>query len=100
MPKLRASKRRFGSVPLLFIISILCVGQAPVPEPVIDQETELGQEMYKDMRNKEEIFESSHLFRHEKDLGFSSWSNKSKPRNNDSQRAPVRSSLHAAQSSQ
>jgi hypothetical protein len=56
MPKLRASKRRFGSVPLLFIISILCVGQAPVPEPVTDQETELGQEMYKDLRNKGEIF--------------------------------------------
>jgi predicted Zn-dependent protease len=62
MPKLQASKRRFGSVPLLLMISILCGAQAPVPEPATDQETELGQEVYNELRDKGEIVESSPLY--------------------------------------
>jgi hypothetical protein len=61
MPKLQASKRRFWSVPLLLMISILCGAQAPVPESVTDQETELGQEVYNELRDKGEIVESSPL---------------------------------------
>jgi beta-barrel assembly-enhancing protease len=44
------------------MISILCVAQAPVPEPVTDQETELGLETYKDLRDKGEIVASSPLY--------------------------------------
>jgi hypothetical protein len=43
------------------MISILCSAQAPVPEPATDQETELGQEMYNELRDKGEIVESSPL---------------------------------------
>ena len=62
MPKLKASKRMFGSVPLLLMIPILCGAQAPVPEPATDQETELGQEVYNELRDKGEIVESSPLY--------------------------------------
>ncbi len=44
------------------MVSIGCGAQAPVPEPVTDQETELGQEMYKELTNKGEIIESSPLY--------------------------------------
>ena len=36
--------------------------QAPIPEPVTDQETELGQEMYKQLKAKGEIVETSPLY--------------------------------------
>jgi predicted Zn-dependent protease len=48
--------------PLLAIIATTCVAQAPTPEPVTDQETELGQAMYKQLRDKGEIIESSPLY--------------------------------------
>jgi beta-barrel assembly-enhancing protease len=62
MPKLRYLGRRFWIAPFLVMISILCSAQAPVPEPATDQETELGQEMYNELRDKGEIVESSPLY--------------------------------------
>jgi len=40
-------------------LSILCCAQAPMPEPVTDQETELGDQMYKELKAKGEIVASS-----------------------------------------
>ena len=62
MPKLRGSVCRFWIAPLLMMISVLCGAQAPVPEPATDQETELGQEVYNELRDKGEIVESSSLY--------------------------------------
>ena len=62
MPKLRCLGRRFWIAPLLMMISVLCGAQAPVPEPATDQETELGQEVYNELRDKGEIVESSPLY--------------------------------------
>jgi predicted Zn-dependent protease len=62
MPKLQVSMSRFWIAPLLLLVSIACGAQAPVPEPVTDQETELGQEVYKELRAKGEIIESSALY--------------------------------------
>ena len=62
MPKSECSKCRFWIAPLLLMAAIGCGAQAPVPEPVTDQETELGQEMYKQLRDKGEIIESSPLY--------------------------------------
>jgi predicted Zn-dependent protease len=62
MPKLPFSISRFWLTPFLLMVSIGCGAQAPVPEPVTDQETELGQEMYKELTNKGEIIESSPLY--------------------------------------
>jgi hypothetical protein len=47
---------------VLLILTVVSVAQAPVPEPVTDQETELGQAMYKQLRDKGEIIESSPLY--------------------------------------
>jgi predicted Zn-dependent protease len=62
MPSLRFSTSGFSIIPLLAILSVACLAQAPVPEPVTDQETELGQAMYKHLRDKGEIIESSPLY--------------------------------------
>jgi predicted Zn-dependent protease len=62
MPKLPFSISRSWLTPFLLMVSIGCGAQAPVPERVTDQETELGQEMYKELRNKGEIIESSSLY--------------------------------------
>ena len=62
MPKLRFLGPRFWIAPLLMMISVLCGAQAPVPEPATDQETELGQEVYNELRDKGEIVESSSLY--------------------------------------
>jgi beta-barrel assembly-enhancing protease len=58
----RLVKPRFGIVPLLLIFTVACVAQAPRPEPVTDQETELGQQVYQELREKGEIIESSPLY--------------------------------------
>ncbi len=55
----RLVKPGFGIVPLLLILTVVCVAQAPRPEPVTDQETELGQQVYQELRVKGEIIESS-----------------------------------------
>jgi len=62
MPTLRFSTSGLWIAPLLAILSATCLAQAPVPEPVSDQETELGQEMYKQLRDKVEIIDSSPLY--------------------------------------
>jgi len=62
MPDLRLSTLRFWIVPLLAIVATLSAAQAPTPEPVTDQETELGQAVYKRLRTKGEIVESSPLY--------------------------------------
>jgi len=62
MPKLLISKPRFWIVPFLLMVAFGSGAQAPVPEPVTDQETELGQEVYKELRAKGEIIESSPLY--------------------------------------
>ena len=58
----RLVKPGFGIAPLLLILTVVCAAQAPRPEPVTDQETELGQEMYQQLRDKGEIIESSPLY--------------------------------------
>jgi beta-barrel assembly-enhancing protease len=50
------------AVPALLLVSTLCAGQAPMPEPVTDQETQLGQEVYNQLKGKGEIVESSPLY--------------------------------------
>jgi len=62
MPDLRFSTLRFWIVPLLAMVATMSAAQAPTPEPVTDQETELGQEVYKQLREKGEIVESSPLY--------------------------------------
>jgi hypothetical protein len=47
---------------LLAISSAASLAQAPRPEPVTDQETELGQAMYKNLLAKGEIIETSPLY--------------------------------------
>jgi beta-barrel assembly-enhancing protease len=47
--------------PLLTLV-IVSVAQAPTPEPVTDQETELGMAMYQQLRDKGEIIETSPLY--------------------------------------
>jgi len=62
MLTLRFSTFGLCIVSLLAIFSALCLAQAPVPEPVTDQETELGQAVYKQLRDKVEIINSSPLY--------------------------------------
>jgi beta-barrel assembly-enhancing protease len=60
--KLQFHKRRVWITPFLFLIATLCGAQAPRPEPVTDQETELGQAVYNELRDKGEIIKSSPLY--------------------------------------
>ena len=62
MPTLPFSTSRFWVTPVLAILSATCLAQAPVPERISDQETELGQAVYKQLRDKGEIIESSPLY--------------------------------------
>jgi predicted Zn-dependent protease len=50
------------AVPFLLLAAVLCAGQAPLPEPVTDQETELGLAVYDELKAKGEIVESSALY--------------------------------------
>ena len=59
MPNL---KPQVWAVPFLLLVSVLCAGQAPLPEPVTDQETELGQEVYNQLKEKGEIVGFSPLY--------------------------------------
>jgi beta-barrel assembly-enhancing protease len=52
MPKSRFSKSGLRMMPLLAVLFTTCLAQAPRPEPVTDQETELGQEIYKELLAK------------------------------------------------
>ena len=63
MPNLpKGSKSGFWIMSVLAILCATCLAQAPNPEPVSDQETELGHAMYKQLRDKGEIIESSPLY--------------------------------------
>jgi predicted Zn-dependent protease len=62
MQKLKFSTLVFRIVALLVSLSTVCMAQAPRPEAVTDQETELGQAMYKQLVAKAEIIESSPLY--------------------------------------
>ena len=62
MPKSELQKRGVWIPHFLVLISILCGAQAPLPEPVTDQETELGQAVYNELRDKGEIIKSSPLY--------------------------------------
>jgi len=55
-------KSKLLAMPFLLLVSTLCAAQAPAPEPVTDQETELGQAMYDQLKEKGEIVESSPLY--------------------------------------
>ena len=59
---LNYSKFKGWTVPFLLLVSTLCAGQAPLPEPVTDQETELGQAVYNQLKEKGEIVEFSPLY--------------------------------------
>ncbi len=61
MPRLQFTKPGIWIVPFLSMISVVCA-QAPRPEPVTDQETELGQAAFNELRNKGEIIEFSPLY--------------------------------------
>ena len=58
---LKSAKPNFWLLPFTLAVSVFCGAQAPSPEPVTDQETELGQEMYKELKAKGEMVESSPL---------------------------------------
>src|SRR5215813_2296356 len=62
MPPLGFFTPKFRIVPLLAVLTAACLAQAPVPLPVSDQETELGQAVYKQLRDKGEIIQSSPLY--------------------------------------
>ena len=62
MPKSRFSKPGKRIMPLLAILFTTSLAQAPRPEPVTDQETELGQQVYKELLAKGEIIDSSPLY--------------------------------------
>ena len=62
MPGARFTKLGFRILLLPLVLRILCEAQAPRPEPVTDQETELGHEIYQELTVKGEIIESSPLY--------------------------------------
>ena len=62
MRNLKVSKPAIWITPFLLMVSILCGAQAPLPEPVTDQETELGLAVYNELRDKGEIIASSPLY--------------------------------------
>ena len=62
MPQLKCTKSKVWIPPVLLMISVLFPAQAPLPVPVNDQETELGQAVYNELRDKGEIIESSSLY--------------------------------------
>jgi len=59
---LQVLKPAIWITPFLLTVSILCGAQAPVPEPVTDQETELGLAVYNELKDKGEIIASSPLY--------------------------------------
>jgi len=57
--------------PLLAFISTAAMAQAPTPEPVTDQETELGKATYDQLRARAEIIQSSPLYENLKPIADS-----------------------------
>jgi predicted Zn-dependent protease len=62
MRDLSFSKRRTWIVPLSLAAMLSLSGQAPRPEPVTDQETQLGDAAYKELKDKAEIIDKSPLY--------------------------------------
>jgi len=62
MPGASFTKRGFRIILLPLVLTILCEAQAPRPERVTDQETELGHEIYQELTVKGEIIQSSALY--------------------------------------
>src|SRR5215831_16459072 len=62
MPSVRSSTFGLWAMLLLAVATPTCLAQAPTPESVSDQETELGQEVYKQLLAKGEIIQSSPLY--------------------------------------
>jgi hypothetical protein len=62
VPMSRFPKPGLRIAPLLAILFTTSLAQAPRPEPVTDQETELGQEVYNELLAKGEIINSSPLY--------------------------------------
>ena len=58
---LRVLNHRAAIAPLA-LASVLLTAQAPLPEPVTDTETELGQAVYDELKTKGEIIASSPLY--------------------------------------
>jgi hypothetical protein len=54
--------RDWAAVPFLLVAAALCTGQAPLPEPVTDQETERRQAVYSEFGGKGGIIEFSPLY--------------------------------------
>jgi len=54
--------KRALTVPLVLAASLFLTAQAPAPEPVTDQETELGDAVYKELKGKTEIIAKSPLY--------------------------------------
>jgi len=52
----------WATLPVVLMASSLCLAQAPRPEPVTDQETEIGQAVYAELRDNGEIIQSSPLY--------------------------------------
>lgn len=62
MPKLRLAKPSVWIAPFLSVVCLVCMAQAPRPEAVTDQETELGLAVFNELRDKAEIIDSSPLY--------------------------------------
>src|SRR5262245_65916144 len=62
MSNLPFAKGGFWLMPFALTVFVFCSAQAPLPEPVTDQETELGQQMYNELKAKGEIVETSPLY--------------------------------------
>lgn len=62
MRRLSSLGVRLSALAFAIAFGTTCRAQAPVPEPVTDQETELGQEIYKELLAKGEIIQTSPLY--------------------------------------
>jgi predicted Zn-dependent protease len=62
MQAVRSTYRGWTVVLATLIFATAAVAQVPTPEPVTDQETELGKAMYDQLRAKAEIIQSSPLY--------------------------------------
>jgi len=58
----RLSSRHAWMVPLALGTMLLLTAQAPAPTPITDQETELGDSVYKELKDKAEIIAKSPLY--------------------------------------
>jgi len=62
LSKVAFAKPNQWLVPFVLAVSFFCSAQAPLPEPVTDLETQLGQQMYNELKAKGEIVETSPLY--------------------------------------